>query len=224
MIRSEDQKTGILWLSILVLIYLVNDFLFIPVNRYLVWLAIDYLARLLSVAVIVILIRNKAATTGDFGLVKINAKPLIVWSIVLTATGIFIDQVGWRFFESILPKTGIIHFPKAKGTALKAFDLTFGVGLVAITEELIFRGYFYTVVKKYVKNTAAIVVVSVIVFGMIHWAMGIHAIVTTAIWGILPIVAMIRTGSIIPAIIAHYLTDLVAFAPLMPERWFDFMK
>ncbi len=39
----------------------------------------------------------------------------------------------------------------------------------------------------------------------------------------LPMVAMIRTGSVVPAVIAYYITDLVSLGGV-PENWFQFIK
>jgi hypothetical protein len=39
--------------------------------------------------------------------------------------------------------------------------------------------------------------VSALLFGLIQWSMGLHAIISTALWGGLPMVVMIRTGSVV---------------------------
>lgn len=35
---------------------------------------------------------------------------------------------------------------------------------------------------------------------------------------------MIRTGSVVPAMIAHYVTDLVSLGGFIPETWLNFFK
>ena len=37
-------------------------------------------------------------------------------------------------------------------------------------------------------------------------------------------VAIIRTGSVVPAMIAHYITGLVSLGGFIPEIWLNFFK
>jgi CAAX amino terminal protease family. len=199
------------FLIALTLIFVLNDFAFIPVKSYVGWLAIDYSFRILALAVIFFLIWSKRCALSDFGLVKMRVRPFIIWAVVLSVTGIFIDRFGWQFFKSVLPQTGILHFPASDNSFAKFFDLTVGVALVSISEEAIFRGYYASVLGGYFKNPAVLVTVSCLLFGLIHWSGGLHAILATAIWGILPMVSVLRTGSILPAVVAHWATDFVYF-------------
>lgn len=219
---DADRQRKELSLFFLAAIFLLNDYLFIPARGYAAWLLIDYASRISAIGIIIYLIKTRMARPSEFGLVTINLKQGIAWSIVLTLTGILIDQVGWRFFMKVLPATQLISaYPKITNRYVDAFDLTVGIVLVSVSEELIFRGYFYSVVKHYVKKPFVLVVLSAFVFGLIHWSMGLHAIVTTAIWGILPMVVMVRTGSVIPALIAHYLTDVISLSSVIPVEWFN---
>ena len=146
-----------------------------------------------------------------------------LWPLLLTVSGILIDQVGWRFLEEILPHTELASMPKIKNSFMNIFDLTFGVALVALSEEAVFRGYFFSALHHRL-SPRALVGLSAVLFGMIHWSQGLHAVVSTALWGILPMVCMVRTGSIIPGLIAHYSTDVVSLGGFVPERWFSLMK
>ena len=65
--------------------------------------------------------------------------------------------------------------------------------------------------------------VSALLFGLIHWSTGLHAVISAALWG-LPMVAMIRTGSVVPAMISLYVTDLVSLRGFIPETWLNFFK
>ena len=222
--NAKARETKLLILLILASLFLLNDFAMIPVKRYIPWLMIDYGTRIAAIAIMFAVVRRNISSVNDFGLRNTPLRGLIQWSILLTLTGILIDQVGWRYLEYLLPDTHLMSIPKTKNLYLTVFDLTAGLALVSVSEELIFRGYFISTLRFYTNNTAAIIVLSSVTFGLIHWSMGIHAILSTALWGILPMAAVIRTGSIYPAIIAHYLADLVSFTSPIPERWFDFIK
>ena len=93
--------------------------------------------------------------------------------------------------------------------------------LVAFTEEIVFRSCYLFVLKDKIKSKVLIIIISCIVFGMIHWSLGLHAIITNAIWGIMPMISLMTTNSIWPAIVAHYLTNFIAFSGIIPENWFN---
>lgn len=219
--REQDKRLAIL--AALSSVFLLNDFLFMRARGYAEWLAIDYGSRVLAIGIVLYLLMKKISLPDEFGLAPIPFRRGLLWMLILTVSGILIDQVGWRFFEKMLPNTQLVVMPKIGNPIIRMFDLTFGVALVAVSEEIVFRGYCYSALKDRM-SPQFLVPASVLLFGLIHWSTGLHAIVSTALWGVLPMVAMIRTGSVIPAMIAHYLTDLVSQGGFVPERWFHFIK
>lgn len=220
---EQVQKRRLAILAALSSIFLLNDFLFIAAKGYVAWLLIDYGSRFLAIGIVVYVIRQKISRPAEFGLTIISLRKGLLWTLLLTITGVLIDQAGWRFFERVLPNTQLASMPKIGNPLMNIFDLTFGVALVAVSEELVFRGYCYTALRDRL-SPALLVPASALLFGLIHWSTGLHAIVSTALWGILPMAAMIRTGTVVPAMIAHYITDLVSLGGFVPESWFNFMK
>lgn len=220
---TREQDRSLVILAILSAIYLLNDFLFMRAGGYIEWLAIDYGSRFLAIGIILYLFRRKISVPAEFGLKSIPFRTGLVWVLVLAITGVLIDQAGWRFFERVLPFTQLASMPKIGNPLVRTFDLTFGVTLVAVSEEMVFRGYCYSALHDRM-SSPVLVLASAVLFGLIHWSTGLHAIISTALWGILPMVAMIRTRSVLPAMIAHYITDLVSLGGFVPESWFDFMK
>lgn len=218
---SEDnQRVKLLSLIVLTLFFLLNDIPLIYAHTYLSWLLIDYSVRLLALFIIFYLIQHKISVPSEFGLIKIRIKQFILWSIVLSVSGVMIDQIGYELLEKILPKFQIMSYLKVENTLIKVFDLTAGLLLVSVTEELIFRGYYFSVLKSYTKSPFIIISTSSLMFGLIHWSLGLHGIIVAVMWGILPMVAMLKTGSVFPAIIAHYVTDFISFSGIIPDRWF----
>ena len=221
--NHEQQNRQAVILAVLSSIYLLNDFLFMRTTSYGEWLAVDYGSRFLAIGIILCLLKQKISLPAEFGLKRIPLRQGLLWMLLLTLTGVLIDQAGWRFFEKILPNTQLTVMPKIDSPLVKTFDLTFGIALVAVSEEIVFRGYCYSALHGRM-NPKLIVPVSALLFGLIHWSVGLHAIISTALWGILPMVAMIRTGSVIPAMIAHYITDLVSLGGFIPGTWLNCMK
>ncbi len=202
------------------LLYLLNDFLFMRIHSYAAWLAADYAVRLVSIAAFVVLARYSVLPARDTLLAPLPWRSFAGWSAGLSLLGIVIDQAGWRIFARLLPDTAFTAFPSPDNPALEIFDLTLGIALVAVTEEVIFRGYFLALFENTLRGRAALVALSALAFGLIHWSQGLHAVLATALWGIPPILCALRTRSILPAVVAHFATDFVSFSGLVPESWF----
>lgn len=213
-VNEAIPRAKLLSLIVLILLFLLNDIPLIYAHTYISWLLIDYSVRLLALFIIFYLIKHKISVSSEFGLIKIGIKQFILWSIVLSVTGVMIDQIGYKLIEKILPKFQIMSYLKVENTLIKVFDLTAGLLLVSVTEELIFRGYYFSVLRSYTKSPFIIISTSSLMFGLIHWSLGLHGIIVAAMWGILPMIAMWKTGSVYPAIIAHYVTDFVSFVDM----------
>ncbi|GMT49175.1 MAG: hypothetical protein IEMM0008_0714 [bacterium] len=151
------DKTQFIFLLIFTLIFLLNDFIFMSVTSYVGWLITDYTDRIIVLLMIAFLIKRKTSSFADFGFTKIKAKSLIFWAVLLSVSGVFIDQFGWRFFESILPHTQMTVLYPITNPTIRIIDLTFGLALVAITEEAVFRGFYNSVLSKWIKNPALLI-------------------------------------------------------------------
>jgi len=216
-----------LWLALLAAPFFLNDFANIFIDDYRVWLTIDYLfVKALPLVLIIYLLQTKKVALADLGLKMPKVSQLAFWTIVTVFLGRGLDQDGWRFFEKILPDTKLGGMPRIPVPWLDKFDLYFGLLCVGIFEEVIFRGLAYRTFRKYSRSTAFVFFVSSLIFGLIHWSMGLHAIVNTAIIGAVFMVVMWRTGSVVPTIIAHFFVNYVSFSGMIPydSPWFNFLK
>lgn len=205
------MKNKLLPLVLLVSIFLLNDFLFIGIRSYQGWLLVDYGSRLLAIGAIAWLIRAGKNSPADFGFRKISPAPFAFWTIALSVSGVLIDRSAGAYLQKLLPPTALAHYPVIHNSVIKALDLSIGLALVSVSEEAVFRGYFFTVVRDRIPDRAILVALSCVVFGLIHWSSGLAAVLVTAAWGVLPMVSVMKTGSILPAVIAHYVTDFVFF-------------
>lgn len=196
----------------LILIFVLNDFLLLSARDYRAWLAVDYGSRIAALTVIGYLLQQGIACRCDFGLIPLRFGRGTAWALVLSATGVLIDQFLWRWLELAFGQPRIASFPVIPHVFLRRFDLTAGIALISLSEELIFRGFFYSVMREHFQRTWVLIGLSAFVFGVIHWSMGLHAVLATAAWGVLPMIATIRTGSIYPAVAAHFVTDAVSLS------------
>ena len=110
----------------------------------------------------------------------------------------------------ILPETALGGYPRPTGW-LYSVDLTLGLALVAVHEELVFRKLGYQALKSILRSEFAIVIVSALIFGLYHWWRGAPGIIGAALYGLVAMPCYRLTGTLWPAILAHFLIDCIAF-------------
>jgi len=160
--RNKDSNKLALF-ALFVAPFILNDFANIFIENFRVWLAIDYLSvKAFPLVLIVHLLRTKKIALSDLGLKMIAPSQLVLWTIVMAVIGTAIDQVGWRFFENVLPSTKLGGIPRIPPPWLDRVDLYFGLICVGIFEEVIFLGLHAIV------NTAIIGAV----FMVVMWRTG----------------------------------------------------
>lgn len=200
--------------TLLYIPFLINDLFFINAYRYELWLFFDYFFKLIVLYIVFYFINKKKFTLLDLGIKKLPFKVFIFWSILLSITGIFIDQYLYEMINNNIVSWKLFSFPQIENILVGKFDLVFGLLLTAISEEVVFRGVAVMLLASYFKNSFLLVLFSSVVFGLAHWGLGIPLILSAAIWGILPAISVMKTGSIYPAIVAHYLTNFIDFSKL----------
>jgi len=144
---------------------------------------INYIfVKFIPICLIFILIRGQYAEFSDFGLKGLGVKPFILYAILLSTTGIFIDQVVWGFFIKILPNTPLGTSPKIENPIIDKMALFFRLILVGFIQEMIFRGFSINIFRKLFSKGWVIFIISSLIFGFVYWSLGLHTIVTTALW------------------------------------------
>ena len=93
--------------------------------------------------------------------------------------------------------------------------LTLGILIVAILEEVIFRGLYSTILADRFQNEILVSVLAALVFGTIHWSLGISTMVHTALIGFVFMFGITQTRSVLPTMAAHYAINLIAFSGII---------
>ncbi|WP_415714933.1 CPBP family intramembrane glutamic endopeptidase [Maridesulfovibrio sp.] len=212
-----NNKIAILILAALP--FYLNDFNNIFIKHERLWLAIDYGAKILPLAFLFYLLKKEILSRADLGLVTLPFKQLILWTIGITALGLCLDEPGFALWSKLLPAMRLGSIPIGTDSPLYTLDMTIGLALVAISEEIIFRGLAFTALRKRKQSIPKIFLISAIIFGLIHWSQGPTAIIATAITGSGLMVCMYCTGSIYPTIIAHYVINYLSFSGLACKFW-----
>jgi membrane protease YdiL (CAAX protease family) len=211
----------ILALILLVSPFYLNDFATIFIKDWRVWLFIDYVAvKLLPFVVTLWLIRNKKMRPDEFGLTMQSKALFSGVFLVVALVGTVIDQNGYQLIAKIPGYSPLGGMPAITVPVWNWIDLTLGLLLVGIFEELIFRGFMHTFISRYTTNSFAIVTISSVAFGLIHWSLGMHAVLITSTVGAVFMIAYLKTRSLPAIMLAHFAINFIDFAGLVPKAIF----
>ncbi len=116
------------------------------------------------------------------------------------------DQLIEAFSESLTPD-------------IPLWQLVFFVTVMpGVFEEIAFRGVLFTGLRKQLRRPWAAVLVSGLIFGVFH--VSLFRIAPTALLGVALAVVVLRTGSIYPAMLWHFLNNFLALVPT-EQGWIE---
>lgn len=172
------------------------------------WLLADYAGRLMAIGVLFALPAGRWCLKQKDDL-RVGTLEAALWviGIVLLFQATPIDA----YIAGLLPQAPLGAYPQSKGL-LYAIDITLGLGLVALHEELIFRKLANQALTALGWGSWRIILVSAVLFGLFHWWRAPAGMVTSAIYGASAMICYRRTGSLWPIGFAHYLLDYFYFA------------
>lgn len=198
------------WFPTALLLLVVSQVFRLHVSWAPAWIAWDYGGRIVALVFLAIVpaARDIAFRAEDS---RCGWPETIAWTVGLAFfTYAFSGPLGY-VFDSILPGTRLGRYPLTQGF-LYALDMTFGLALVACTEEIVFRRCARAVLKDWCGGGLVMILTTSILFAAYHWWSGIGNIVVTLLFGIAAMIAYRRMGSIVPVIVGHYLADALEFA------------
>ncbi|MBI4825930.1 MAG: CPBP family intramembrane metalloprotease [Nitrospirae bacterium] len=223
---GTNRKTSLYILTLVLLAspFYLNDFASIYIKDWRLWLFIDYAGvKLYPFLVTFWLISNKKMQASEFGLTTQSVPSFIMVFLIVALAGTVIDQNGYQLIESIPGYLPLGGMPAITSPAWDWIDLTLGLLMVGIFEELIFRGFMHTFISRYTENSFAIVAISSAAFGLIHWSLGLHAVVITSIIGAVFMTAYLTTRSLPAIMLAHFAINFIDFAGVIPNAVFKFV-
>jgi membrane protease YdiL (CAAX protease family) len=159
----------------------------------------------------------------EFGLKTQSTLSALVVFLIVALVGTVIDQNGYQLIAKLPGYQSLGGMPAITSPVWNWIDLTFGLFVVGICEELIFRGFLHTFINRYTENSCAIVVISSVAFGLIHWSLGLHAVLITSTIGAVLMVAYLRTRSLPAIMLAHFAINFIDFAGVIPKSIFKFI-
>ncbi len=185
-----------------------------------IWVVVP-LGEVVSVAFLFTYLRSTGHSIQAF----IGSRDLRWWEVTLVPIGLFAlgqlsAQAGNLLFTKVV---GLIPDMGKAGAAVvpqTPLQYTFAIlGIIfggALCEEFIFRSYLIASLSKLIPRWSA-AILTILLFGAIHIAgFGWFSLITLAFWAIPVTIYVIRSGKLIPAIIAHALNDLIVFLIFLP--------
>ncbi|MBI3515587.1 MAG: CPBP family intramembrane metalloprotease [Proteobacteria bacterium] len=175
------------------------------------WVACDYGGRLGALAVLALIPAARAVAFRG-GPRTVGAGEVAGWLAGFLAVALLMfvdDAVG--ITAPLDQATRLARYPKLTGW-LYLVDLTAGIALLAVHEEIVFRRCARAVFRPLVGDGAAMVVATALLFAAYHWWSGLGNIAIAGLWGVLAMACYRRCGVLWPVVLAHYLTDAILFA------------
>ncbi len=199
--------------------YVLASFVFpFPETAY-SWLLEDYTSRIVVLALVfgipslrlMILAEYRKPWPG------LGAFPP-VWLMLLTYVGLllFFDKLVFILvwpIDVMFSETILFDYHEIEETWLLFFDLTVGLALVAVSEEIIYKGLMKPIAARILDRSWFIVVLSGVFFGLMHWPGGVGKVIAVTLIGMAGMVLYLYARSLWPTTIAHYFSNLIFFWP-----------
>ena len=210
-VNASSLKRDLVWFGLVSAPFFLNDFVFLQTKTALAWLAADYGSKLLALGIVFGVAPIRRALSGTLAL-KRPAWEATVLALLATAFIVGVDH----FFRKVAPieveAMVLFKYPKIASPVLHWTDVTYGLALTAVSEELVFRGVFAGLLGRYFSGEPTLALASALVFALVHWSHGLAAMAVAFLAGLALMALYRRTGSLLPTMAAHYLVNLWDFA------------
>ena len=224
--NGTGGKNGLYILAFILLAgpFYLNDFANMVVKNWRWWLFIDYAGvKLFPFVFALWLICTKKMRASEFGLKTQSMLSFLVVFLIVALVGTVIDQNGYQLIAKLPGYPPLGGMPAITSPVWNWIDLTFGLLMVGVCEELIFRGFLHTFISRFTENWFAIVVISSLGFGLIHWSLGLHVVLIASIIGAVFMIAYLRTRSLPAIMLAHFAINFIDYAGVIPKSIFKFI-
>jgi membrane protease YdiL (CAAX protease family) len=199
-------------------ISVANDLLLgLTAERYALYFA-DYAVKLVMLALLLVAGVHQLADPRP----KVRPRPavFVLWFVFAVVVHLSVVFIVARL-ERIWPLPHLFAWPRLGNSWLMAVDLTFGIALSVVVEELMARRLAWNVLQPHFAHTWGPLVVSSLFFSLGHWGRGPWNMMSATLVGATLFIAYRRTGSLALVIAAHYLVNFLVFARWYGLVWYD---
>ncbi len=196
--------------GLLAILFALREMSDVFVADYFSWVVIDYAVRLGALGVVCLLVRQHWVAWRDIGLGRVRKDIALAGAMILTALSFVICTICLETFADE-PYAGLGMVPSTRDYVFSEFDKWIGLLLVAASEEIVFRGLALSVLKRWGMGAVSTVLISTFVFALAYWSHSVGTIVCFAALGAAFMVTTMTTGSVVPAIVAHYVMMVLLY-------------
>lgn len=201
---------------LLVLPFVKDSALVLSLNETVLFTVIAASVYALAVLIIVglpWLIKKQKTTLKDVGLSKLPTWMDILWApaglivyLILSALLMFVAAALLPFIDFNQAQDLGISSPNVQYQYVLAFVSL--VVLAPVAEEVVFRGYLFGKLRKFIPTWVAVILTSAL-FGLVHfqWNVAIDTFALSVVMCLL----RLSTGSLWPAILLHMMKNGIAF-------------
>jgi hypothetical protein len=172
------------------------------------WIFWDYAGRVGGLMMLAVLPTTRVVAF------RLDRRQMALWQIAVWIAGICValrlSQWLGYFINKTFPATIFGVYPRTDGW-LHFFDLAFGLALVAVSEEIIFRRCTRHVLQPLLGDGYVAVIAASLVFGCYHWWAGLGNVVLAVIIGTLLMLMFRQSVALWPVVLAHYFADFITF-------------
>jgi membrane protease YdiL (CAAX protease family) len=200
--------------------YFFNKLIYIYFPGYPVFVATDYLCRIVSLVFLYLLLNSKPASLPiPWRLAAPSAKEILmalIGAIILICSNV----VGMAFIRYLNTHSWqLTRFPLPTNSAFQYFDGTVGMVFVGLSEKAVFRFYLINLLLLRGMLPTMTIVLSTLIFAGIHWSYGAGAMVFATLAGLALSIIFVSTRNLIAPIIAHAAYDAFFFAGGIAFLW-----
>ena len=207
----RDASPALAFLVLAAAFYL-NDFAFIVFNgTYGVYLT-DYATRAVVLAVCFTWPVTRAIATRQMS-PQSGAIVALACAIALPVAGRLVFHLTEAPFVRLTGLNGLFVFHQLADPVVYWVDLTAGLFLVALSEELVFRKFARHWLEEAGRTPLQIVLISALLFSLMHWGSGPGRLLYTFAAGAIYMTVYLRIGRLWPLVIAHWIEDFAALGP-----------
>ena len=220
---DERPEYGMFTAILIFAPFYLNDVSNIFISNWRWWLFIDYIfVRLFPLVLIFRMLSGNRVSPEAMGIGPQSILSSIIVYIVGTLAAILILQNQSFILNGIPGYQPLGVIPKIFHADWRWFDLTAGLMVAGVVEELVFRGYLYSFLRRFTDRSLHIVLISAVAFGLIHWSLGFHHVIATSVIGGIYMLLYIRTRSLPALVFAHYTVNFIEYSDVIDKFLFRY--
>lgn len=207
--RRPARNLARLLLALLLFCAVAKNVVNYRVHDYAAWLVRDWGLRVAAIYACLWLLHLDADAKREAGL---RPGPLANMAVAFLAFGLLDIIMTERLLPvlmDLLP--GRMRIPLPDNPALLAMDIYLGLALVAVSEELAFRGVLVGLCRKHGLGWIPTFCITSLAFGLLHTSHGLLVMANAAMFGVLALGARRMGKSLLPPMALHYVHNVIVW-------------